>query len=363
MGSDISQNNNKLSIFVTAEDRQSTDIATMSDFVANNIRNLAISVSRENHAAAPSVSPLSMSIIGSLLRSHGAVMHGGYEYVLDFDSLPEDILEKYKKGIYTLGESRQVDGNFRAVIMDETNTRVKDITIKRAEKVADTSQSVNQMQQMQNLAIQMQLKQINDKLDILVEMQDYHIELSRNTAIVQPFFNARDKVVHAQNEAETNKQRDYLDGAISELESAINAIYLDIKTLQKRFFRLTFLPVGRIQRVINKYIAFISQDLQLLSMYNSILYQILDYMGKERDKEDAYQKYRLYMLDFYTRAVGPKQMPLSLQIHNAFDGYTQDTMDSWKSMTDEMVPTLQSQSPIIEGAFIIGVEDVIDEQG
>ena len=363
MGSDMSHNNNGLSIFVTAEDRQSTDIATMSDFVANSIRNLAISVSRENRAAAPSATPLSVSIIGSLLRSHGAVMRDGYEYVLDFDSLPADILEKYKKGIYTLGESRQVDGNFRAVIMDETNTRVKDITIKRAEKVADTSQSVNQMQQMQNLAIQMQLKQINDKLDILVEMQDYHIELSRNTAIVQPFFNARDKVVHAQNEADKFEQRKYLDGAISELESATNAIFLDIKTLQKRFLWLTIPPVGRLQRVINKYIAFISQDLQLLSMYNSILYQILDYMGKGKDKEDAYQKYRRYMLDFYTKAVGLKQLSLPLQIQNAFNGYTQDTMDSWKSMYDEMVPVLQKERPQIKGAFIIGVEDVIDEQG
>ena len=350
---------NELSIFVTEQDRQSTDITEMSDFIANRIRNLAITVAREDNGILQKITPAELTTIGNLLHSHGAIMHGGYEYVLDFDSLPADILEKYKKGIYKLGPSRQVEDNLRAVLVDEHGTRVKDITIKQAERVADPAQ---QMQQMQNLAIQMQLKQINTKLDILVEMQGYHIDFSRNNAIIQPFFNARDKVVHAQNEPDKEKQRVYLDGAVSELESAINAIYLDIQTVQKRFFMHTRLPIGRIQRIVNRYIGFISEDLHLLSVYNSVLYQILDYMGKDKDKEDAYNKYRKYMLGFYTKAVGSKQIPLSLQIHNAFDGYTADTMDSWKSMTDEMVPVLQQSRPMINGAYIVTVEDAKDEQ-
>lgn len=362
MGTNIlSDGNNELSIFVTEQDRQSTDIAEMSDFISNRIRNLAISVSRDNHGSLQNVSPAELSAIGNLLRSHGAIMHDGYEYVLDFDSLPADILAKYKKGIYKLGPSRQVDGNLRAVLVDETGTRVKDLTLRQAEKVADPSQQMQQMQQMQNLAIQMQLKQINTKLDILVEMQGYHIDFSRNNAIVQPFFNARDKVVHAQNETDSERQRAYLDGAVSELESAINAIYLDIQTVQKRFFMHTRLPVGRIQRIVNRYIGFISEDLHLLSVYNSVLYQILEFMGKENDKLDAYNKYRKYMLSFYTKAVGSKQLPLSLQIHNAFDGYTANTMDSWKSMTDEMIPVLQQTKPVIEGAYIVTMEDEADE--
>ena len=345
MATNITPNgNNELSIFVTEQDRQSTDITEMSDFIANRIRNLAITVVRENNGLLKNVTPIELSTIGNLLHSHGAVLNGGYEYVLDFESLPADVLSKYKKGIYKLGESRQVDGNLRAVIVDESGTRVKDITIKQAERVADQTQ---QMQQMQNLAIQMQLKQINTKLDILVEMQGYHIDFSRNNAIIQPFFNARDKVVHAQNEPDKEKQRSYLDDAVSELESAINAIYLDIQTVQKRFFMHTRFPIGRIQRIVNRYIGFISEDLHLLSIYNSVLYQILDYMGKDKDKDDAYNKYRKYMLGFYTKAVGSKQIPLSLQIHNAFDGYTADTMDSWKSMTDEMVPVLQQSKPVV----------------
>ena len=37
-------------------------------------------------------------------------------YVLDFDNLPQEVKEKLKKRIYKLGESRQVDGNLRAVV-------------------------------------------------------------------------------------------------------------------------------------------------------------------------------------------------------------------------------------------------------
>ena len=38
---------------------------------------------------------------------------------------------KFQKGIYKIAESKQVDGNMRAVILDENDIRVKDITLKR----------------------------------------------------------------------------------------------------------------------------------------------------------------------------------------------------------------------------------------
>jgi hypothetical protein len=360
MGTDMMhESNGKLSIFVTDQDKQSTDIAKMSDFISNRIRNLATSIIQEHQHVFQKVSLPEFAAINNLLCSNGAIMQGDYEYVLDFDSLPADVLDKYKRGLYKLGESRQVDGNLRAVIVDETGTRVKDITIKQAPKAVCSTQ---QLQQMHNLAIQLQLKQINRKLDVLVEMQDYHIDFSRNNAIIVPFFNARDKIVHAQNEFDIEKQRQYLDDAVSELEKAINAIYVDIRTVKARFLRHTYLPFGRIQWLVDRYIGFISQDLQMLLLCNSILYQIFEFMGKKKDKMNAYNKYRKYILEFYTKAIGKKQLPLSLQIHNAFSGYTPHTMDSWKSMTDEMVPILQQNTPIIEGMYIISMEDVSDEE-
>jgi len=353
--SDPSAPNNQLSIFVTESDRTTMDIRTMSDFMSNRIYSLSLDLIDGTQAPTEQLHDADVAILDQVLRSGKAVIKGEYEYLLDYEKLPKDVLAKFRKGIYKLGESRQVDGNLRAVIVNEEGNRVKDLTLRREKQVAGSADC------MQNIAIQYQLKQIDQKLDSILELQGYQIDFNRNNALVVPFFNARDNVVHAQNESNPERKRDYLDTAVSHLEGALNAIYLDIRTIERRFLLLTKLPVLRPTRVIDQYIGYLAQDLQLLAKYNSVLIQILDYMGKYKDKEDAFQKYRSYMLGFYTKAVGSKQLPLSLLIHNAFNSTTVLNRNVWKAMTDEMVPVLQSTRSI-ERAYIISLEDAEGEE-
>lgn len=346
--------NKQLSIFRTKADRESMDICAMSDFMANNIaglmNELIVCVQDQNLP----VRVADAAIVDQVIRSRGIAVKDGFEYLLDFDSLPKDILEKYRKGVLKLGESRQVDGNLRAVLVDASGTRVKDITIKKAEKVAENADHL------QNIAIQCQLKQINEKLDTITEMQEYHIEFDRNNELVKPFFDARDAVVHAQNEEDSQRQRDYLDSAVHSLESAMNSIYLDITTIQKRFGLLTKLPVFRPTKAIDRYAGYIAQDLQLLAKYNGVLLQLLSFMGKTKDRMYAYSKYKSYMTEFCTKAVGSKQLPLAIQLHNAYSSYTTLNMDAWKHLSDEMIPLLQN-SESVEGAYIIEIGDVVNE--
>ncbi len=356
MNNEMIQSNpeHKLMIFRTKTDRESMDISTMSDFMANNIvclmNELIISPDDRNIPI-----PIEdAAIVKQLMNGHGTVVKDGVEYLLDFDSLPKDILEKYRKGLLKFGESRQVDGNLRAVLVDASGTRVKDITLKKAEKVAENAD------QLQNIAIQYQLKQINEKLDTITQMQEYHIEFDRNNELVKPFFDARDSVVHAQNEHNSQRQLNYLDNAVRSLESAMNAIYLDITTHQKYIGVLTKLPVFRPTKVIDKFIGYIAQDLQLLAKYNGVLLQLLTFMGKTEDKIYAYSKFKTYMTDFCTKAVGSKQLPLAIQLHNAYSSYTQVSMDAWKKLSDEMVPLLQKDS-VIDEAYIIEIGDTVYE--
>lgn len=51
--------------------------------------------------------------------------------IYKFDILPVDIKTKLKKGIYTIGNPRQADGNLRAVVLDENGVRIKDISLKK----------------------------------------------------------------------------------------------------------------------------------------------------------------------------------------------------------------------------------------
>lgn len=344
----------QLSIFVTDKDRRSTELSEIGDFIFNSITALTEVLKDTPISSIEPAQPADISIVQEVIRAGKSLVKGDYEYLLDFDSLPQDILKKFRDGTYPLGESRQVANNLRATIVNEAGVRVKDVTVKKVPKVADTAGS------MQTIMIQMQLKQINDKLDAITEMQSYHIDFSRNNALVVPFFNARDKVVHAQNETNVGERRRYLDEAVSELEGAINALYVDIQTVRKRFLLLTKLPVFRLNKVIDQYIGYMAQDLQLLAKYNSVLIQIFNYMGKGSDRDDAYNKYRNYLLGFYTEGIGAKQLPLSLQIHNAYNGYTEENMNAWFTMTKELVPALQNNS-IVDGAYLITSEDEADE--
>lgn len=349
---DQSGANHQLSIFVTEADRTALDIRAMSDFMSNRISTLTLDLIGRAQAPAVLGSPAAadIALAEQAIKSGRPVVRGEYEYLLDFDSLPKDILRKFRKGEYSLGPSCQVDGNLRAVIVDKTGTRVKDVTLKREKRTAANADT------MQNIAIQAQLKQMDAKLDTILELQGYQIDFARNNALVAPFFNARDRVVHAQNEADPAQRRSYLDEAVKMIEEAMNNAYLDIETVKRRLLFLTEWLIPFREKIVNQYIGYIAQDLQLLARYNGVLLQILDFMGKSQDKRDAFEKYRAYMLGFYTKAVGRKQLPLAIQIHNVFDATQALDKNVWKNMTDELVPVFQSTAAIQE-ALIISVED------
>lgn len=339
-----------LKIFVSDADLHSMDIRAMSDFLSNRISSLTLDLIDGTSTPLVPFRPADLALAEQALRNGRPVVKGEYEYLLDFDSLPKEILKRFKEGKYKLGDSKQVKDNLRAVIVDETGTRVKDVTLKREKRTVANGDS------MQGIAIQAQLKQMDAKLDAILELQGYQIDFARNQALVAPFFNARDRVVHAQSEEDPRRQRQYLDEAIRMIEEAMNTAYLDIDTIKKRFLRLTNWPVPFREARVNQYIGYITQDLQLLARYNGILQQILDFMGKQKDKQSAFERYRSYMLSFYTEAVGRKQLPMALQIHNVFDASQALDKNVWKTMTDELVPVLRSTAPIQE-ALIITVED------
>lgn len=346
-----SDDNHQLSIFVTETDRTTMDIRAMSDFMSNRISNLTLDLIRytQSPVALGIQTTVDLAWIAQTLMSGRPTIHGEYEYLLDFDSLPKDILEKLRKGEYSLGSSRQVENNLRAVIVDKNGTRVKDLTLKQGRRTAVTANT------MQSIAIQAQLKQIDAKLDAILEMQGYQIDFARNTELVAPFFNARDRVVHAQNEPDPTYRRAYLDDAIKMIEKAMNTAYLDIETIQKELLSTTERPLFS-EKKVNRCIGYIAQDLQLLARYNGVLLQILDFMGKKKDKVDAFEKYRTYMLGFYTEAVGRKQLPLALQIHNVFDASQALDKNVWKTMTDEIVPMLKNSAEV-QDALIISMEE------
>ena len=104
----------------------------MSNFFDGYVQEMSLAIRESDGSQVVMDLPISdLSIIGESINQAEIVMRGNVTLLPDFDSLPSDVRSKLKKGLYSVGESKQVDGNMRAVILDENGVRVKDITLKK----------------------------------------------------------------------------------------------------------------------------------------------------------------------------------------------------------------------------------------
>lgn len=195
----------KINILQTDEDKFGYDIAKMSDFFEISVLNSTKRI-EESNVLLQTIEPIDLSIISEAIKGASIIFSNGINLIPDLEHLPQDIKNGLESGRYIIGDSKQVDGNFRAVIVDTTNNnqRVKDITLK---EVANTTSVLDSIS---NIATQMQLRQISNQLKNISDIQVYQLEKSRDAMIKVPFLNARDYVLKAQNAKTSKEQIEYL---------------------------------------------------------------------------------------------------------------------------------------------------------
>lgn len=124
----------KLHILVTDADTNGYEISKMSDFMGLYAQQLTRSLAESTFVEIVSSIPVAdICIINDVVQKAAVVARGNITLVPDLDSLPTGIKEKLKQGLYSIGDSKQVDGNLRAVIVDDNGVRVKDITLKKSD--------------------------------------------------------------------------------------------------------------------------------------------------------------------------------------------------------------------------------------
>ena len=157
-----------LEIFKTKADLTGRDITQMSNFFDGYIEQMSLALREESAIEVLSEIPISdLSIVNEVVQTARVLLKDNVTLVPDFDNLPLDIKKKLKLGLYTISESKQVEGNMRAVILDENGTRVKDITLK---KVVGSPEN---LETARNIGNQLQVKQIYAKLAAIEEFQTY----------------------------------------------------------------------------------------------------------------------------------------------------------------------------------------------
>lgn len=342
-----------INIFVTDADRHGSVIADMSNFFSGYIQQQTTALSTDAATELVASFPMAdVAIIGDLIHHAEMITAGEYAFLPDFDNLPRAIKAKLKKGLYTIGKSKQVDGNWRPVILDENGVRVKDITLKRVLNDPGT------LETSRNIANQMQMRQIYAKLTEIQEMQDYQIDIQRNQAIVVPFLNARTAILDAQSSTDPEDQKKHLEKAYDYLDSAINGLYADMRSVGDKLVKQTRWPIFQNRKQIQTFIGFMTTDLQLVAKFVGVHLQVCEYLGRPESAKNCLERYKHSMKAFCQTSANSRQQTLAELVHLYFP-YSERNRDFWLEFSDSIIPALEKVPLLRESSelYLISVED------
>lgn len=352
-----------LNLFKTDIDRYGRDVTAMSDFFDEYVQQMSLAIKEQSALEIISELPVAnLGIIYDVIHQADVIMRGNITLLPDFENLPPDIKSKLKKGIYKVGESKQVDGNLRAVILDENDVRIKDVTLKKV--ISDTGN----IETVRSIGNQLQMRQIYVKLADIQEFQTYQLEKDRDRDLIVPFLDARALVLEAENKVSDEERVLLFKEADGKIRTALNAIYADIETTSKRFARLTNIPFVQFGNPLNRYMGYLTSDFQIATKYVGVRMQLLEYMGDTKTAKTVLQQYQHVMYDVLTNPVTRKGLSTAALMHDYFP-YNKTNMNCWYTFSKEMRPALESGIRTLElsmngeyknDVFIVSVEDVND---
>lgn len=331
---DVIMQKKPINILVTEDDISGNEIPKMTNFIGNFI----------NEGNIFSTLDINNTELSELIYSNSGLMYdatrcltknlgNGYGLVLDLDSLPKDVRNKLFKNEYRIADSKQVCGNMRSVIVNEKGVRVKDITLKKANKRLLWQDGI------ESIYNRIQLKQIYVKLKEIEDMQWYQLHCSRNHRIVSPFLSARDYVKYAQGteiEEEVNKN---LKNAEEILVRVKNEVTQDLTNT----IRALVTNKGILGKNINKYIQFISEDLHILGLVYGMLVQVYSHLGKIDYAEIELKNYINELHKFFFKEVEHTGLTAVELVHDNFN-YSKNNLDFWFNLQKEMKPKLHKLS-------------------
>lgn len=329
------KSNNDLIIFKTHADKYSNDITKMSNFFDEYLEQMEQTLRERTQWEIVRNIPFSdISILCEVIEQTKIISQGTITFIPDLKNIPKDIRNKLKKGLYKIGKSKQVDGNFRAVIVDENNTRVKDITLKKSINTIDNIETI------ENISTQLQLRQIYTQLNELQEFQNYQLEIAKNQAFIVPFLNARDLLLESETKNGNEEKIKLIKNADRQIMNALNAIYADIQTTSNSFANSIDSMMKISNKNINKYMDFLIRDLQIAIKYNGVRLQVLDYIGEDEIKKQVLERLKNVLRVFISAPISKKGLSTIELLQNYYP-YNKVNMNFWNDFSEKIKPKLK----------------------
>ncbi|MCI1136541.1 hypothetical protein MOP89_14515 [Enterococcus gallinarum] len=252
-------------------------------------------------------SPINLMATGTNLKDLILNSKKGFAYQPDFDSLFVETKEGLKSGVLKIGESKKVDGNMRAVIVDTTNSnqRVEDLTLKEVRIERDITRNLT------DLAIQAQLKQIYEILLDMQVTQEYQLQWDRNNSILKPFFTARTLIIEFQNTDNLDRKIELLHEASKSMEEAVSAIKSDLISNRNQIEMILRKPIHG--KSFQRHANFILSDINLLLKIVGMQTYIDLTLDNEKMARDRFESVK-YIFDLYSNKTIPEQVNVVLSV-------------------------------------------------
>lgn len=253
------------SLFKSEEDKKTTDIFAISSPFEYALPKLIDNNTSLNFANIIDINgePL-FNFIDKHLNPKPKVYDkkNGNFYELDFASLSEKTKKNLENGTFKVGNSKKIDGNYRAVVVDTTknNVRVEDVTLKKVEKKSNNTDDSSRV----DLSTQVQLKQIYDLLLDMKASQEFQINWDRNNSILPPFFSARTKVLQALNTVSLDEKIHLLNEANTYMEDSVSAIKADLISNKEEIIKRTK-QVDYLYDSLKRHADFILNDTEIMT--------------------------------------------------------------------------------------------------
>ena len=335
-----------LNIFATEEDKNSTDLLEMSNFFELFIDDIGDNL--HNFYQWDTVIDF-----GALLGRLAAAIKAGFDIndmgvmVADYSHFSKEIIDGLKKGIYHIGESKEVAGNMRPAILDKDEHIVKWFTMKKAVNPKEMLSDVG------SLSMQNSLRQISSELKGISQDLKYEIEFNRRQALSLPFINARTKFLNAINNPQ-NKVK-YLEEADTYLLEGLNALYADIEAEAKRLGDSDLKPnqskikeffIGSL-KYADDILGRINEDMLMIPKYVAVEVYLLKHLERYEDAKAVLGQYKYHLDKMANTPLLESEYTAAEVIHELYP-YHKDNRDFWLEMPQETISALDSLQLLIE---------------
>jgi hypothetical protein len=350
----VTSKNNLLDIFLSEEDRNGTDLLSMSNYFEVFVSKLNSNLEENGKWEIIVDSANVFCKIAAAIKS-GIDITESKMLVADTSHFSKDIVDGLKSGLYHMGQSREITGNLRPAVLDEKDQLVKFVTLKKAVNPSEI------LTDMENVSMQLSLNQISGKIKEVGRNVQGISEFIRREKLSNKFINARGKIKLAAT-ADAVQREQYLKEVDTYLMEGLTSLYSDINANVKKLAELKgpFISLKNADTIL----IYINEDMQMIPRYVGLRVYLLNFRGNVEASNKILDEYRYHIENLAERKLDGSKYTAFEIIHRYYP-YTEENTDFWLEQPREMLSVLKNYENLIEQTFddviYIDMENCADE--